>query len=111
LPHFLAIAWMFRDDYARAGLPMLAVIDKDGTLTGRQAALWAAMLVPISILPFLAGVARVPFALGAVALSAAHLVPAVSFAVRRSTTHARHLFYASIIYLPMLWVLLAIARP
>ena len=51
LPHFLAIAWMYRDDYARAGLPMLPVVDKRGAVTGRQAALWAAMLIPFSVLP------------------------------------------------------------
>lgn len=112
MPHFLAIAWMFRDDYARAGLPMLAVIDKHGGLTGRQAVLWAAALVPFSLLPFLFGIAEIrPYAIGAVALGVLHLVPAVAFAVRRTSARARRLFYASILYLPALWVLLAIGRP
>ncbi len=53
LPHFLAIAWLYREDYARAGLPMLPVVDKDGVLTGGQAALWAATLVPVTRLPYL----------------------------------------------------------
>ncbi|MCC7008091.1 MAG: protoheme IX farnesyltransferase [Acidobacteria bacterium] len=111
MPHFLAIAWMFRDDYARAGMPMLAVIDRDGGLTGRQAALWAGTLVPVSLLPFLFGAARMPYALAALALGAAHLAPAVGFAIRRSPARARRLFYASIVYLPLLWATLAIARP
>lgn len=111
LPHFLAIAWMFRDDYAKAGLPMLAVVDRHGAVTGRQAALWAATLVPFSILPFLFGIATPPYALGALILGIAHLGMALAFAGRRTTQNARRLFYASIIYLPLLWVLLAVGRP
>ena len=110
-PHFWALALYRTEDYARAGLPMLAVIDKDGGLTGRQAALWAAALVPFSILPFLFGVAETPYALGALALGVAYLVPAVAFAAHRTNAHARRLFYVSIIYLPLLWALLAIGRP
>jgi protoheme IX farnesyltransferase len=111
LPHFLAIAWMFRDDYGRAGLPMLAVIDKTGSATGRQAALWAAALIPCSVLPFVFGIARAPFAFGAVALGTAQLIPALSFAAHRNVANARRLFYASILYLPLLWLLIALGRP
>ena len=111
LPHFLAIAWMYRDDYARAGLPMLPVVDTHGAVTGRQAALWAAMLLPCSLLPFLLGVSNGTYAVGALILGALLLVLAVSFAWHRTDAKARLLFYASITYLPLLWVLLAVGRP
>jgi protoheme IX farnesyltransferase len=84
LPHFLAIAWIYRDDYARAGLPMLSVVDKHGGFTGRQAALWAAALVPFSQLPFLVGVASATYAVGAIMLGLAHLTVAIGFARHRS---------------------------
>jgi protoheme IX farnesyltransferase len=110
LPHFLAIAWIYRDDYARAGLPMLTVVDRHGGFTGRQTALWAASLVPFSLLPYLFGVADTRYAVGALILGVAQLAMALRFAAHRSEVNARGLFYASIIYLPLLWVLLAIGR-
>lgn len=110
LPHFLAIAWMYREDYARAGMPMLSVIDRDGAFTGRQALVWAASLVPFGQLPFLLGMAGPAYAIGALVLSAAQLVLAFSFARHRSIANARLLFFASIIYLPLLWLLMVLAR-
>jgi len=110
LPHFLAIAWMFRDDYARAKLPMLPVIDRDGAMTGRQAVLWAATLVPFSQLPFVLGLANATSGIGAIFLGLGLLGVAVQFAIRRTDANARLLFYASIIYLPLLWTLMAIGR-
>ena len=111
LPHVLAIAWMFRDDYARAGMPMLAVVDSTGGLTGRQAVLWATTLVPFSLLPFLFGIATLSYAPGAIVLGVAHLATAVAFGANRTLQNARRLFYASILYLPLLWLLLAAGRP
>ena len=111
LPHFLAIAWIYREDYARAGMPMLSVVDRHGGFTGRQAALWAATLVPFSQMPFLVGVAGANYAVGAILLGLAHLAVAIQFARHRSEVNARRLFYASIIYLPLLWILLAAGRP
>lgn len=111
LPHFLAISWLYREDYARAGLVMLAVIDRHGAVTGRQAALWAAMLVPASLLPFLAGLASAWYALGALVLGLLQLGLAVAFARERSLANARRLFYGSIVYLPLLWLLMGLARP
>jgi protoheme IX farnesyltransferase len=110
LPHFLAISWLYREDYARAGFPMLAVLDRHGGVTGRQAALWAAMLVPASLLPYLAGLTMPLYALGALALGLLQLGLAVAFARRRTLDHARRLFYGSIVYLPLLWLLMALAR-
>jgi protoheme IX farnesyltransferase len=110
LPHFLAIAWIYRDDYARADLPMLSVVDRHGGLTGRQATVWAAALIPFSQLPFLVGLATAAYAMGALALGVAQLVLAVLFLRHRSIANARRLFYASIIYLPLLWALMVIGR-
>jgi protoheme IX farnesyltransferase len=109
LPHFLAISWMCRDDYREAGLPMLSVIDRDGGMTGRQAALWTATLVPFSVLPFLV-LADPIYIVGALLLGIGLLVVAVRFAVRPSDTSARTLFLGSILYLPLLWTLLGVAR-
>ena len=110
LPHFLAIAWMYRHDYARAGLPMLPVVDTTGVLTGRQAALWAATLVPISELPFLLGLTSRTYAFAALVLGIAQFVIAARFMVERATPRARALFYASITYLPLLWILMGVGR-
>ena len=66
IPHFMAIAWMYRDDYGKAGFPMLPVIEPDGRRAGRQAVLYAAALLPVSLVPTLVGVAgAVYFAVGA----------------------------------------------
>ena len=110
LPHVLAIAWMYRDDYARAGLPMLPVADAAGVMTGRQAVLWAATIVPLSELPFLLGLVGGAYAIGALVLGIAQLAIAARFAVLRTHTAARGLFYGSITYLPLLWVLMGVTR-
>jgi len=110
LPHFLAIAWMCRDDYARARLPMLSVVDPTGVLTGRQAMLWAATLVPFSLLPFLLGMTGSVYAVGAVLLGVGQLVLAARFAWRRTDANARVLFTATITYLPLLWLLMGLGR-
>jgi protoheme IX farnesyltransferase len=110
MPHFLAIAWMYREDYARAGMPMLSVIDPHGAFTGRQALLWAASLVPFGLLPFLLGMTTGVYAIGALVLGLVQLALAVAFARHRSIANARTLFFASIIYLPLLWILMVLAR-
>jgi protoheme IX farnesyltransferase len=110
MPHFLAIAWMFKDDYARAGMPMLPVVDKGGLLTGHQAVLWAATIIPFSELPYLLGLTNAVYAIGALVIGVLQLVVAVRFARSRAVPDARRLFLASIIYLPLLWLLMAIGR-
>ena len=109
LPHFLAISWLCRDDYRQASLPMLSVIDRDGSMTGRQAALWTATLIPFSVLPFLV-LAHSSYAIGALVLGVGFLVAAIKFAVDRTDANARLLFFGSITYLPLLWALLCVAR-
>ena len=110
LPHFLAIAWMCRDDYARAGFPMLPVIEPDGRSTGRQAVAYAAALLPVSLAPTIAGMAGSTYFFGAFILTIVFLALTVRFARSRSNADARTLFFASITYLPLLWALMIIAR-
>ncbi len=102
MPHFLAIAWLCRADYASAGLPMLTVHDPEGTRTARQVLLYGAALVPISLLPAVQGLLGAPYFLGALVLGLAYLGFGVDFARRRSTPAARRLMLASILYLPAL---------
>jgi protoheme IX farnesyltransferase len=106
MPHFLAIAWMFRDDYANAGFPLLPVIEPDGRSTGRQSVLYTAALIPISLLPLAAGIATAYYLVGALTLGIMLLVLAVEFASTRSMRAARRLFYGTILYLPLLWMAL-----
>jgi protoheme IX farnesyltransferase len=106
MPHFLAIAWMFRDDYANAGIPLLPVVEPDGRSTGRQSVLYAAGLIPISLLPMAAGIATAYYLASALTLGVILLVLSLEFASSRSMAAARRLFYGTILYLPLLWVAL-----
>jgi protoheme IX farnesyltransferase len=106
MPHFLAIAWLCREDYARAGLPMLPVVEPDGRSTAQQVVLYGSVLVPVSLVPTLIGLAgRVYFA-GALGLGLAFLALGLRFARRRTNETARQLFLGSIAYLPLLWGLM-----
>jgi heme o synthase len=100
LPHFLALSWIYRDEYARAGLQMLSVGDSDGRATFRQAALHAAALVPVSLAPAVAGLGGPVYFLGAALLSGGYLWASVAAARHPSREAARRLFFASLIYLP-----------
>jgi protoheme IX farnesyltransferase len=100
LPHFLAIAWMYRADYARAGFPMLPVVEPDGASTARQAILWSAALIPLSLLPAALGLAGAVYAVGAVALGLAYLAASVTFGRARTAPAARRLLLVSVAYLP-----------
>ena len=106
LPHFLAIAWMYREDYARAGYPMLPVLEPDGRSTGRQSVVYAAALVPLSLAPTLMRMTGVIYFAGALVLGLAFLYLAFKFAQTRAVSDARRLFFASIVYLPLLWILM-----
>ena len=103
IPHFMAIAWLYRHDYAKAGFPMLPVIEPDGRRTGRQAVLYAAALVPASLVPSLVGVSGTMYGAVAAVLGVLFLGLAVRFARARSDATARTLFFASITYLPLIW--------
>jgi heme o synthase len=110
IPHFFAIAWLYREDYARAGLPLLPVVEPDGRSTGRQALLYAVALVPMSVAPALAGIAGPVYITAAVLLGTALVALSMQFARDRSTLAARRLFFASIVYLPVLWAVLVADR-
>jgi heme o synthase len=110
MPHFLAIGWMYRDDYARAGIPLLPVLEADGRRTGQQALLYASALWPVSLLPALVGLAGLPYSLVATGLGFGFIALAAVFARERTVTRARHLFLFSIVYLPLLWGALVVNR-
>lgn len=103
MPHFLAIAWMHRDDYAQAGMPLLPVLEPSGYSTGRQALLYAAATIPVSLLPTLIGLAGPRYLITAIVLGAVVLWLSLEFAATRTHVTARRLFFATIIYLPLLW--------
>jgi protoheme IX farnesyltransferase len=110
MPHFLAIAWLYREDYARAGFPLLPVIEPDGLSTARQATAYASALLPVSLTPTLVGLTSEVYFVGALLSSCAMLFLTWRFARERSGRNARWLFFGSIIYLPVLWVLMVITR-
>ena len=102
MPHFLAIAWLYRDDYAAAGIPILPVVEPDGRRTGRQALLYSAALWPVSLMPALVGLAGGFYLIVATVLGLALIALSAGFARDRSNPAARRLFLFSIIYLPLL---------
>jgi heme o synthase len=106
MPHFLAIAWMYRDEYARAGMPLLPVIEPDGRSTGRQAVLYTAVLIPLSLMPTGVGLATAWYLVGAITLGAMLMLLSLEFSAKRDLPTARRLFFGSILYLPILWALL-----
>jgi protoheme IX farnesyltransferase len=103
MPHFLAIAWLYRDDYAAAGIPLLPVLEPDGRRTGRQALLYSAALWPVSLMPTLVGLAGGSYIVVATVLGLALIALSARFARDRSNMAARRLFLFSIAYLPLLW--------
>jgi protoheme IX farnesyltransferase len=110
MPHFLAIAWLHRDDYEKAGVPLLPVLEPDGRSTGRQALLYAAALWPVSLLPALVGLAGTPYSVVATVLGLVFVALAWEFARRRSIAAARRLFAFSLLYLVLLWTALVVGR-
>src|SRR5262245_26564378 len=106
IPHFMAISWLYRDDYAMARFPMLSVVDAAGHRAGRQAVLYSIALVPIAVAPAFIGIAGPIYAVAALAFSAVMLVFAVRFARLRDDASARLLFYGTITYLPLLWIVM-----
>jgi heme o synthase len=106
VPHFLAIATLYRDDYRRGGFKMLPVDDPDLRRTGRQILLYSAALFPVSLLPVMAAVGGRVYTVSAVVLGIIFFAFALSCATRRTRAEARKLFFASIIYLPVLLAIL-----
>jgi protoheme IX farnesyltransferase len=110
LPHFLAIAILYRKDYAAGGFLMLPVVDESLDLTSRQILLWGAALVPVSLLPTMLGMSGALYFGAATLLGLAFFTFGISCAVTKTRTDARKLFFASIIYLPMLLVVMGLDK-
>ncbi len=106
VPHFLAIAWIYREDYARAGLRMLPVVDGGAGMTGRQMVNYCLVLIPASLAPVLALGAGPVYLAGAVLLGVFFLASALGFQRACTTARARRVLRASLIYLPALFALL-----
>jgi protoheme IX farnesyltransferase len=111
IPHFLAIAWIYRDDYARGGLPMLPVVDRAGRMTGRQAVANSLALLLVSLTPAVAGMAGRVYLVGALLLGVGFTASALRVAVKRDLAAARGLFLSSLVYLTALSALLIVDRP
>ncbi len=108
VPHFLAIAWIYREDYGRAGLCMLPVVDPDGRMTGRQMVLYCIALVLMSFLPVLLWQAGPVYLAGALVLGALFLRSTLGFLFETTNAQARRVLRASLLYLPLLLALLLV---
>jgi protoheme IX farnesyltransferase len=110
-PHFLAIAWMYRSDYARAGIRMLPVVEPDGRSTARQILWYSLLLIPASMLPgFLAMTGKLYLA-GAFLLSSLYFAAGWRAAIEPTAVRARQVLLASVFYLPLLYGLMLVDRP
>ncbi len=111
LPHFFAIAWIYRDDYRRAGMPMISLLDRDGLRTAQQIIMCTLNLVFVSLLPVAVGLADEVYFIEALVLGTAFLALGVRFAQRRTLSRARHVLFGSLVYLPTLllfWLIAAL---
>jgi protoheme IX farnesyltransferase len=109
-PHFYSIAWMYRDDYARAGIRMLPVVEPNGRSTARQIVLCGLALIPVSLAPSLLGMTGKIYLLGAFALGSYFLYSGVRVAIDRTVLRARAVLLVSVVYLPLLYGLMLVDR-
>jgi protoheme IX farnesyltransferase len=109
-PHFLAIAWMYRDDYARAGIKMLPVVEPEGRVTSQQIVAYTLMLLPVSLMPAMLGLAGTVYMVGATLLGLVFLFYSVRAARAKTIWRARQLLLASVLYLPALFALMVFNR-
>jgi len=107
-PHFYAIAWMYREDYERAGIRMLPVVEPDGESTARQIFIYSLILLPISLVPSLLAMTGTIYLVGAVALGAYYIYSSTRVRFHRTRQQARQVLFASIVYLPLLYGLMLI---
>jgi protoheme IX farnesyltransferase len=109
-PHFLAIAWMYREDYSRAGILMLPVVEPDGRVTAQQIVIYTLMLLPVSLLPVALGMSGRIYLYGAIVLGLLFLYSSLRAAFSMSRQQARRLLLASVLYLPLLFILMVLNR-
>jgi protoheme IX farnesyltransferase len=107
-PHFLAIAWMYREEYAKAGILMLPVVEPSGRITARQIVIFAIMLFPVGLAPFFFKTAGVFYLAGATVLGAWFLYESVRMARAKTNASAKRLLMVSVIYLPLIFMLLVL---
>jgi protoheme IX farnesyltransferase len=110
-PHFYSIAWMYREDYARAGIRMLPVVEPDGRSTARQIVLYGLALIPVSLVPSLLGMSGRIYLIGALLLGLWFLYSGVRVALERSLIRARNVLITSVFYLPLIYGLMLLDRP
>jgi protoheme IX farnesyltransferase len=110
VPHFMAIAWIYREEYARAGFKMLPVIDPQGRRTGRQALAFALALLAVSVCPFLLHLSGPIYLVSALVLGLIFVWFALQFAREAAVGRARQLFYASLLYLPLLLAVMVLDK-
>jgi heme o synthase len=109
-PHFFAIAWMYKEQYAKAGILMLPVIDPTGRLTARQIVLFSIMMVPISLAPFFLGFAGWIFLTAAIIMGVWFLVESIRTARAKTPEMARRLLLVSVLYLPIMFAILVLDK-
>lgn len=120
MPHFFSLAWMYRKDYARAGFKLLTVVDENGSRTARQILVYCAVLIPVSFVTTFVGLNGVSYLVGAAVLGTIFLYFAIHFARSLSASitpehvmshhHSRRLFFASLVYLPLLFLLMSLDK-
>jgi protoheme IX farnesyltransferase len=110
-PHFYSIAWMYKEDYARAGIRMLPVVEPDGRSTARQIVLYGIALIPVSLVPSVLGMTGRIYLAGALLLGLWFLYSGVRVAVDRTALRARAVLIVSVLYLPLIYGLMLIDRP
>lgn len=110
MPHFLALAWLFREEYERAGFPVLPVVEPSGKSTARQTVMYTAALIPVSLAPALTGLAGPLYFVVALVIGVAFLALAIRFARNLHRTTARQLFLGSLVYLPLIWLFMIATR-
>jgi heme o synthase len=110
-PHFYSIAWMYKDDYARAGIRMLPVVEPDCRSTARQIVLYGLALIPVSLAPSILGMSGRVYLVGALGLGLWFLYSGVRVAVERSIGRARNVLVTSVLYLPLIYGLMLLDRP
>ncbi len=110
IPHSLGIGWVYREDYAKAGIQLLPVVEPDGKSTGRQVVSNCLALLAVGLLPTLIGLTGSTYFLGALALGLGLLGCGILLAISRSVGDARRLVFASLVYLPVLLALMALNK-
>ncbi len=105
-PHFLAIAWMYRDQYAKAGILMLPVIEPQGKITARQIVIFTVLLLPVSLAPFFLGMTGIFYLIGASLLGIWFLIASINAARAKTVEQARKLLLVSVLYLPIIFALM-----